>query len=163
MKKLGTITAAVVVALGLTTSAAIAADKHDRDRVTMRDGGHVDSKDLIGMRVETMDGKRAGKIDRLLFDRGDGKISHAVVGLGGVAGVGKKQVVVPWSQVRISRDAKKSDKMVAMIDRGTLDSAPRYSARFDRDYVPSASPGGDRDRDGVPNRVDRAPSNPKKY
>jgi sporulation protein YlmC with PRC-barrel domain len=155
---------AIALAAALATAApGFAADKKDRhdNRTTFTlDSAHMDSKDLIGMRVEFPDGKRAGKIDHLLFDR-DAKVTHAVIAAGGFAGVGRTDVVVPWSQVRIRHN---DGKAVAMVDRGTLDSAPRYSRS--RDRVPAASPAtapsADRDKDGVPNRLDRAPSNPTK-
>ena len=164
MKKTALTAMAVVVALGVA-SPGIAADTKERrasDTATYTlDRAHMDSKDLIGMRVEFPDGKRAGKIDHLLLDK-DGKVSHAVVAAGGFAGVGRKEVVVPWSQIRMRRDAD-GKKNVAMIDRATLDNAPRYS-RDER--VPAASPATapskDRDRDGVSNRMDRAPSDPKR-
>jgi sporulation protein YlmC with PRC-barrel domain len=160
---------AVVIAVGLAVSVngALAADKmrdaKDRAAFTL-DSGHVDSKHVIGMKVETPDGKHVGEIDQLIVDTKDGKISHAVVGLGGLAGVGEQHVVVPWSQVKIG---SKSDRnhMVAMIDRAALDGARRYSGES-RAAAPAASPStapaADRDRDGVPNRVDRAPNNQDK-
>jgi sporulation protein YlmC with PRC-barrel domain len=159
---------AVAVAFGLAVSVngAAAADKvrevKDRAAFTL-ENGRVDSKHLIGMKVNTPDGKHVGEIDQLIVNVKDGKVTHAIVGLGGVAGVGEQHVVVPWSQVKIQ--ANRGDHMVATIDRAALDSARRYS-RDARATAPAASPAtapsGDRDRDGVPNRVDRAPNNPDK-
>ena len=42
------------------------------------------------------DGKNIGKIDALLIDPKEGKVSHAVVGMGGMLGVGDEKVVVPY-------------------------------------------------------------------
>jgi hypothetical protein len=124
----------------------------------------MDSKHVIGMKVNTPDDKHVGEIDQLIVDTSSGKISHAVVGLGGVVGVGEKHVVVPWSKVKIRHEGR--DKGVAIIDRATLDAAPRYAGvDRDRDRTPAASPAspsGDRDRDGVSNKNDRAPDNPNK-
>ena len=164
MKKVALTAMALVVSLGLTTN-AVAADK-DRAAFTL-ERGHMDSKDLIGMKVETPDGKRAGKIDRLVFDM-NGKVTHVIIGTGGVVGVGKHDVAVPWSEVKIVHDGSRAKDMVATVDRSVLDRAPRYvHSRSDRDRTPAASPAtsprADRDRDGVPNRTDRAPSNPNKY
>ena len=149
---------ALAAALGVATPgfAADKKDRHERTTFTL-DSAHMDSKDVIGMKVDFPDGKRAGKIDHLLFDR-DGKLTHAVIAIGGVAGVGGKDVVVPWSQLRIRHDDRKD---VAMVDRATLDSAPRYSRSRDRVAAsPKTAPSADRDKDGVPNRLDKAPSNP---
>jgi sporulation protein YlmC with PRC-barrel domain len=154
---------AVAVALGLSSAmTAIAADK---DRPAWKaDAASLDSKHLIGMKVHTPDGKDAGEIDQLIVDRNDGKITHAVVGLGGVAGVGEEKVVVPWRQLRLTHDGKKATDVIATIDRAALDRAPRYVA-IDRDHdrAPAASPRTDRDRDRVPDRQDRAPDNPNKH
>jgi sporulation protein YlmC with PRC-barrel domain len=156
---------ALALAFGVVVSVngAAAADKarevKDRAAFTMA-SGQLDSKHLIGMKVNTPDGKHVGEIDQIIFNVKDGKVSHAVVGLGGVAGVGERQVVVPWNQVRLQMTRDHKD-MAATIDRAVLDSARRY-AHDARDVAPAASPSTDRDRDGAPNRVDRAPSNPNK-
>jgi len=164
-----TFAVATGLALGLALSAngVQAADERpmkDRAAFTV-DSGHMDSKHLIGMKVNTPDDKHVGEIDQLIVNTRDGKVSHVVVGLGGLAGVGEKHVVVPWSQVKMRHEGRDRDKGVAIIDRATLDGAPRY-VRAERDRTPAASPStapsADRDRDGVPNRLDRAPNNPSK-
>jgi sporulation protein YlmC with PRC-barrel domain len=160
---------AVALALGLALAAngAVAEDKPRaaKDREFIADRAHMDSKHLIGMSVKTPDGKRAGEIDQLIVNMKDGKVSHVIVGVGGLAGVGERHVVVPWSQVNMRHEGNDRKDMVAVIDRATLDNAPRYT-RVDRDRAPAASPAtppaADRDRDGVPNRLDRAPNNPNK-
>lgn len=162
--------AAVVVGLGVTLSAngAAAADKprvtNDRAAFTV-DRAHMDGKHLVGMSVKTPDGNRIGEIDHLIVNMKDGKVSHVIVGVGGLAGVGEKHVVVPWSRVKIRHEGNDRKDHVAVIDRATIETARRYT-RADRDRVPAASPAsgpaGDRDRDGVRNRDDRAPNNPNK-
>ena len=156
----------LMLGLGLSANSVLAADRPAKDRAAFTvDSGHMDSKDLIGMKVTTPDDKRVGEIDQLVVNMNDGKVSHVIVGTGGLLGVGERHVVVPWSQVKIHHDGRTRKDNVAVIDRATLDSAPRYS-RTDRDRSPAASPStapaADRDRDGVPNRADRAPSNPNR-
>jgi sporulation protein YlmC with PRC-barrel domain len=171
MKKIAL--AALALAIGLAgatdgfANSNKARDARDRAAFTVN-AGHIDSKHLVGMRVFTADGKHVGEIDHLIVGMKDGRVSHAIVGLGGVAGVGERHVVVPWSRVRIAadpKDPKDRKDMVAMIDRATLDNAQRYTC-VDRIGAPAASPrlapAGDRDRDGVRNRDDRAPYNPNK-
>ena len=158
MKRTVLMAIALAAALGVATPgfAADKKDRHERTTFTL-DSGHMDTKDLIGMKVELPDGKKAGKIDQLLFDR-DGKLTHAVIATGGVVGIGKHDVVVPWSQMKIRHEGRKD---VAMVDRATLDSAPRYSRARDRVAAsPATAPSADRDKDGVPNRLDKAPNNP---
>src|SRR5688500_17306988 len=153
------------VALGVSVTFAAngyAADtKPAKDRTAWTaDANHVESKKIIGMRVNGPDGKRIGEVDQVIVDTKSGKLSHVVLGIGGMAGVGETRVVVPGSQLKLMADSDNRDRMVAVIDRATLDSAPRYSARAngDRDRVPAASPRTDKDRDGTPNVRDRAPS-----
>jgi sporulation protein YlmC with PRC-barrel domain len=165
MKRVALSLVAVAFGLAASVDGAAAQDKmrdvKDRAAYTL-ETGHVDTKHIIGMKVVTPDGKRVGEIDQLIMNARDGKVSHAIVGLGGLAGVGERHVVVPWSQVKVQGDRK---DMSAMIERAALDSARRYS-RDGRDTAPAASPATaparDRDRDGVSNRLDQAPRDPKK-
>jgi len=167
MKRSALTAMALAVGLAVSFSGAMADDKvrTSNDRPFTLDRAQMDSKHLVGMTVNTPDGKRAGEIDHLIVNMKDGKVSHVIVGVGGLAGVGERHVVVPWSQVKIRHDGADRKDMVAVIDRATLDRAPKYT-RADRDRAPAASPAtspsGDRDRDGVRNRDDRAPSNPTK-
>ena len=165
MKRVALTALALAFGLTMTVDGAVAADKakdvKDRAAFTF-ESGHLDSKHIVGMKVNTPDGKHVGEIDRLILSTRDGKVSHAVVGLGGVAGVGESQVVVPWSQVKIRADKNAKDR-IAVIDRAALDSARRFAG--DRDGTsasPATAPAADKDRDGAKNRSDRAPSNPNK-
>jgi len=174
MKKLLASFAAVLFAAPLVVSAQTTrpSDRPAGDAKAWKKTGALhDTKELIGTRIKSPDGKNLGEVDQLLIDTQTGKVSHVVIGMGGLAGVGEKKVVVPWSEVKFSpsADGKKHD---IVMDRAKLDSAPRYerSARMDRS--PSASPSTtsptttspsrDSDRDGKPNATDRAPYNPNK-
>ena len=158
MKKL--IVTALALTIGLFAVDGYAADTK-AGAVYKMDANHLDSKKVIGMRIKGADGKDLGEIDQLIMNMSSGKITHAIVGLGGLAGVGEKHVVVPWSDLKFTRDG---DKTVVTMDRAKLEAAPRFTR--DADRVPAASPAtaprGDRDRDGVSNKNDRAPDNPKK-
>ena len=104
--------------------------------------GLYESKQIIGTRIKGADGKDLGEIDQLMIDPKDGKIAYAVVGLGGFAGIGERHVVVPWSDVKLSADAKNPNKMIVTMDHAALDKAPRYERRTaasDR-VPPAASP-----------------------
>jgi sporulation protein YlmC with PRC-barrel domain len=114
--------------------------------------GVFEANKIVGTRVRTSDGRDLGEIDQLLVNASDGKVSHVVIGRGGVAGIGETKVVVPWSQVTISRD-RDGDRLVAMVDQSALAQAPRYEGKAsqrERERPPAASPGTmprtDRDR-----------------
>ena len=103
-------------------------------------GTAVETSKIIGMRVRTPDGKNAAEIDQLIVNPGDGKITHAVLGKGGMLGLGETKIVVDWSDIKLQRDTEKPDRWVAVVDQGKLDSAPRFEARRARDTAPAASP-----------------------
>ena len=112
----------------------------DRDRQTwMMPQGAVESKQVIGAHIKDAQGKDLGEIEQLIVNQNDGKITHAVIGAGGLAGVGEKKVVVPWSDVKMRQEGS---KWVATLDKATLDQAPRFQSRESttRERSPSASP-----------------------
>jgi sporulation protein YlmC with PRC-barrel domain len=111
--------------------------------------GLHESSAIIGTRVKSPEGKDLGEIDQLLIDPKAGKITHAVIGVGGLVGIGEKHVVVPWSEVKMTTDQTARDRTVIAMDQATLERAPRYEKRAaaDRDRsAPSASPRGPSDR-----------------
>jgi sporulation protein YlmC with PRC-barrel domain len=156
MRKFALMTLAVAIAFSGATGAFAADTRSAKDRPAWKwESGTIDSKQIIGMRVYDADGKKLGAVDEVILNPKDGKITHAVVGIGGMAGVGEQKVVVPWADLKIARDNAKDKKhMVATIDRAMLDKAPRFVAR-DRsraETAPAASPA-----------TERTPNNQKKY
>jgi sporulation protein YlmC with PRC-barrel domain len=91
----------------------------------------VDVGSIIGSPVRGADGRDLGKVDRLMVDPKDGRISTVVISMGGTLGMGGRNVSVPWQSVRIGQD---QGRLVVMIDQQFLES------------VPAASPPGERDR-----------------
>jgi sporulation protein YlmC with PRC-barrel domain len=182
MKKVLVGIAALVVALPLMADAQTTrpADKPASDRQISKqrdareakpawknEAGLHDSSEIIGTRIKNAEGKDIGEVDRLLIDPQSGKVTHVVVGLGGLLGVGEKKVVVPWSDLKMgaAHDGKKAQ---ITMDQAKLESAPRYertAARTDRS--PSASPATsssakDTDKDGKRDSADKAPTDPTK-
>ena len=45
-----------------------------------------------------------------------------------------------WSDVTLQPDPNNRNRMIASVDQGKLDSAPRYEARHGRETTPAASP-----------------------
>jgi sporulation protein YlmC with PRC-barrel domain len=119
-------------------------DKRSTDRAAKRERpafnatqGLHETGDIIGAKVEAPDGKNLGKVDALLIDPKEGKVSHAVIGMGGVLGVGNEKVVVPYTDLKMTgHEGGRKGRIT--IDQSTLDSAPKYVKATDR--APSASP-----------------------
>ena len=130
-----------------------------------RDAGLHETKEIIGTRITNAAGKDLGEIDQLLIDR-NGKVSHVVIGIGGLAGVGEKKVVVPWSDLKFA-PVTEGKKNAITMDEAKLQSAPRYDRSARLDAAPAASPRSpsavkDSDRDGKSDRTDKAPLDPTK-
>ena len=126
------------------------------------DAGLHETKDIIGTRIKNAEGKDIGEIDQLLIDR-NGKVSHAVIGLGGFAGMGEKKVVVPWSDLKFAPVTEGKKNSITM-DQSRLERAPYYERTA---VAPAASPSTrpvvtDTDRDGKSDRTDKAPLDPNK-
>jgi sporulation protein YlmC with PRC-barrel domain len=127
--------------------------------------GLYETKDIIGTRIKNAAGKDVGEIDQLLIDR-NGKVSHVVIGVGGLAGIGEKKVVVPWSELKFAPVAE-GKKNAIMMDEARLENAPRYDRSARSDAAPAASPRTrstvkDSDRDGKSDRADKAPLDPSR-
>jgi len=104
------------------------------------EAGTVESGKLVGTKVQTADGKEIGRIEQLIVNQKDAKVTHAVLSKGGVLGVGSTRLVVKWSDIKLQRDPDNEDRWLAVVDQAKLDAAPRFEARKDRDSVPAASP-----------------------
>jgi sporulation protein YlmC with PRC-barrel domain len=115
--------------------------------------GVLESSKIIGTKVKNSAGKDLAEIEQLLVDTKTGKVTHTVIGKGGVLGVGETKVVVPWTAVNLKADADNRDKLVVTMEQSMLDTAPRYDRRAagaDRPATPAASPRTDEKRTGAP-------------
>src|SRR4029453_6991757 len=133
------------------------------------EAGLYETKDIIGTRIKNAEGKDLGEVDQLLIDPSSGKVTRVVIGVGGLAGVGEKKVVVPWSELKFA-PVTAGKKNAITMDQAQLNSAPRYERSARAERSPSASPSStgksperDTDKDGKPNATDRAPTNPNKH
>jgi sporulation protein YlmC with PRC-barrel domain len=165
MQKLLASFVALLVTAPLVASAQTTrpADPRDTKAPAWKQGGLFETKDIIGTRIKSVDGKDLGEVDQLLIDR-NGKVSYVVIGLGGLAGVGENKVVVPWSDLKFA-SVTEGKKNAITMDAAKLEKAPRYDRSARLDTTPAASPRSpvqDSDKDGKSNRTDKAPLDPTK-
>ena len=98
----------------------------------------------------------------MLIDR-NGKVSHVVVGVGGLAGVDEKKVVVPWSELKFAPVAEGKNNVIAMDEvKLENDAALRPERCGRREPAHAVSIRKDSDRDGKSDRTDKAPLDPSK-
>jgi len=89
---------------------------------------------LKGANVKSKNGEDLGKLDDIVLDRQTGQIKFAIVGKGGVLGVGEKSHPVPWQEVRID-----SEKQVTLnVDKQKLQSAPTVTSDYQELNDPDA-------------------------
>ena len=104
------------------------------------DARAVETSKLVGTKVQTLDGKNVATIDQLLINQTDGKVTHAVLGTGGVLGMGQTKLVLKWSDLKVQRDPDDAERWIVVVDQAKLDAAPRFEARREGDNPPAASP-----------------------
>ena len=143
MKRL---TSGLIALAFVTTIPTAAVAQKDRPAFTNTQGLH-ETGDVIGTKIQNPQGKDIGKVEALLIDPTEGKVTHAVVGVGGVLGVGEDKVVVPYSALKMTGHESGRKARIA-LDQSTIDSAPKYVRTTDRS--PSASPATSRDATAPP-------------
>jgi sporulation protein YlmC with PRC-barrel domain len=76
-----------------------------------------------GTAVYNTKGEKVGTVEDVVLDKCSNNIMFAVLGSGGVLGVGEKYRPIPWSV--LDYDAKTGGYIVP-LDRDRLDKAPAY-------------------------------------
>lgn len=89
---------------------------------------------LIGNHVKNAEGENLGRIEQLMIDVAEGRISYAVMSFGGFLGLRDRLLAIPWSALTLNPDGK---TFRLNIDRKLLESAPS----FERDKPPEVRPG----------------------
>ena len=76
-----------------------------------------------GTAVYNTQGDKIGTVEDVVLDKSSNNIMFAVLGTGGVLGVGEKYRPIPWSV--LDYDSQKGGYIVP-LDRNRLDNAPAY-------------------------------------
>jgi sporulation protein YlmC with PRC-barrel domain len=79
--------------------------------------------DLVDKKVRNLENEHVGKIEDLMIDVADGRITYAVLSFGGFLGMGHKLFAVPWESLSIDR-AK--DEFILNVDKDKLKNAPGF-------------------------------------
>ena len=83
----------------------------------------VSSTALVGSTVKDLQGEKVGEIRELMIEPQNGHIAYAVVSSGGVLGMGKKDLAVPWETFKVGLQ---KDELIVEIDKDKLQSAQPY-------------------------------------
>ncbi len=85
----------------------------------------VRAEKLIGMDVYDTSGEKVGTVKDILFGP-DGKATGMVLSVGGVLGVGAKQVGLQWSEIDIQLDAEVAK---VQYNKSQLEAAPDFKTQ----------------------------------
>jgi sporulation protein YlmC with PRC-barrel domain len=105
-----------LVVMGLTVPRIPMVDARDKSDV-------LKVSTVVGMRVQSTDGKRLGDIKDLVIDPADGSIGYAVLDFGGFLGIGDKYFAVPWEALQWTADHK---AIVLDVSKKDLKQAPGF-------------------------------------
>lgn len=83
------------------------------------------SSKLVGMTVYNKANDKIGSINDLVMGP-DGKISHAVIGVGGFLGMGEKLVGISFSDLQLNRDTDGKTHVIVDSTKEALENAPDY-------------------------------------
>jgi hypothetical protein len=106
---------------------------------------------MIGMHLFEPGNRKLGEIEDLVIER-DGRVSAAIVSVGGALGIGEKHVAIPLSQLSVD-----NDRALTSQTREQLAQAPRfdYDRRRDRREVGSGGTGAPIPVPGLPSSPSR--------
>jgi sporulation protein YlmC with PRC-barrel domain len=99
---------------------------------TEQSQAEVLATDFTGRPVVTASGERIGSVANLVFDP-SGRISLAVIGVGGFMGLGAKEVAVPFDS--LSADTREGrEVLVVNTTKEQLQAAPAYQTLNDQRF-----------------------------
>lgn len=87
------------------------------------------------MKVESRDGQAVGSVHAFMVHKGTGRVTHAVLSLGGFLGMGKSYYPLPFQLLRFD---PVRDVYVVTIDRRMLEGGPSWANNapaFDQAYA----------------------------
>jgi sporulation protein YlmC with PRC-barrel domain len=83
------------------------------------------ASEAMGLAVYNRGGERIGEIDDMILD-GSGRVTAAIVGVGGFLGMGERKVAVTFSSFVMTREANGNQRLVVDLSKTALQSAPEY-------------------------------------
>ena len=87
-------------------------------------------KDVVDLDLRNEADKSCGEIDALLIDPSNGAIVYALVGKGGVLGIGEKEHLIPWEKIQVLPKDSSDDKVIGKtaLRVEQIERAPVYKS-----------------------------------
>lgn len=86
----------------------------------------IPAERVTGADVYGQDGRKVGKVEDVAIDKLSGQVAYAIIGFGGLLGVGENYVPVPWSVLKY--DAEKRG-YVTPLSAEALKEAPSFEPK----------------------------------
>jgi sporulation protein YlmC with PRC-barrel domain len=84
----------------------------------------IRAKKVIGTNVKDGKGEKLGQVEDIVLDKQSNQIMFAIVGFGGVLGMGEKFHPVPWSTLDYDKD---ENSYIVNLSKDQLKAAPADS------------------------------------
>jgi hypothetical protein len=106
-------------------TAANRADRLDRDRDRDKVSKMNKATGILGMEVRNKQNEKLGEVKDLVMDINSGKVSYAVLAVGGFLGVGEKLIALPPGALQAGQDM---GYLTLDADKAKIQAAPGFAA-----------------------------------
>jgi hypothetical protein len=110
-------------------------------------GNLIGSDKVEGTAVYGADDRKIGSIERVMIDKVSGKVSYAVLGFGGLLGIGNDHYPLPWQSLKYDT---RLGGYVTGVTESRLQGAPKYGNDNDWNWSDPARNRAVNDYYGVP-------------
>lgn len=88
--------------------------------------GRLISADKVeGTTVYNPNGDTVGKVSNIMIDKISGRVAYAVLSSGGILGIGKDAIAVPWNVLKYNTD---KGGYVVDVEHTKLENAPQMAS-----------------------------------
>ena len=120
------------------TSAPAPATSSSIQYIQQQNEGQWLASNVMGETVRSPSDENIGDVNNLLVDK-DGKVTAAVIGVGGFLGIGEKDVAVPFSSLQLSNE--RDGHITLAATKEELRNAPEFKTLEDQDSDKAAQTG----------------------
>lgn len=98
----------------------------DQSQLQKDEVGRLISADKVeGTKVYNPAGDKVGSVSTIMIDKISGRVAYAVLAAGGILGMGKEAIALPWDV--LTYDTGKGGYVVD-VDRAKLEDAPQMAS-----------------------------------
>lgn len=120
----------LVAAMLVTTAvvpAAYAEQTKSVEFIQIQETNEHMASELIGQTVKGTSGKELGDVNNLVVDE-KGDVTAAVIGVGGILGIGEKNIAVPFASLAQQKDEDGNPFIVVNLTKEQIEKAPEFKS-----------------------------------